>query len=415
MTKRLYRSRLAILWNSEKFSHSVWLSAGNFIQLLTAFGANLVLVRFIDPEGFGKYAVATASISLLLALISLRVSQQIIRHSNSTYDEHAESLYFNAILQETLLAGVLMGAIMYLTGTASMFNLVLLAALPTRHFIDSCKSFYERAMPYRQLAVIETGVHVTSHVTTVVLVILGMGYGALYLREGMFAIGAIVGLWLVGGMRWQPFRLLRIHEWRTLFRDTRALWLDGVLESGFARLVIIFAGRVGGEHVAGYFFQAQRLAAIPHQLIYHIGSRLAYNWFSRQEDMHTRRKQKQLLGRMLFWPLLVAAIVTVLFADVVIEFIFGAMWKPSADILRAMAGAILFTSMFELDRSYLAAANKTRVLLTSRIFQYGGLIAVIAIMTVATGTVTGFGLGLGVSCAYIAAYLFIESRIVFSR
>ncbi len=118
---------------------------------------------------------------------------------------------------------------------------------------------------------------------------------------------------------------------------------------------------------------------------------------------------------MLFWPLLITAVVTVLFADVVIEFIFGEMWKPSADILRALAGAILFTSMFELDRSYLAAANKTRVLLASRLFQYGGLIAVIAIMTVATGTVTGFGLGLGVSCAYIAAYLFIESRIVFSR
>ncbi|NQV57118.1 MAG: hypothetical protein HQ503_14755, partial [Rhodospirillales bacterium] len=51
-----------------------YLVFGQAVQAFVAFAANLVLVRFIMPEGFGRFALVLAGASIVLSLISLRLN-----------------------------------------------------------------------------------------------------------------------------------------------------------------------------------------------------------------------------------------------------------------------------------------------------------------------------------------------------
>src|SRR3989344_6075533 len=96
--RRLSRSHLA--------AQASWLVASGLIQAIIAFVANLVLVRFIAPEGFGRFALTQATIGIALTVVSLRLGTQIIRDRVIAHDEGARNLYFNAILHESVIAGV---------------------------------------------------------------------------------------------------------------------------------------------------------------------------------------------------------------------------------------------------------------------------------------------------------------------
>ena len=48
------------------------LLVGQVVQVIIAFAANLVLVRYIAPEGFGRFAITLATASLIVSLLSVR-------------------------------------------------------------------------------------------------------------------------------------------------------------------------------------------------------------------------------------------------------------------------------------------------------------------------------------------------------
>lgn len=95
----------------------------------------------------------------------------------------------------------------------------------------------------------------------------------------------------------------------------KGVWLDFVLGSSFARIVMILAGYVGGEKGAGYFFQAYRL----------ISGRNSYA--NRYSGL------RSLIGYLSI-PSVLALIVTFLYVDMLVPFIFGGARMPAAHLLR---------------------------------------------------------------------------------
>ena len=61
------------------------------------------------------------------------------------------------------------------------------------------------------------------------------------------------------------------------------------MEGNFQRLTILLAGLFGGEATAGLFFQAQRLAMVPHQILAPFVNRVLVVWFGQIEDTEKRK------------------------------------------------------------------------------------------------------------------------------
>jgi O-antigen/teichoic acid export membrane protein len=107
---------------------------GQVVQVAIAFGTNIVLVSYIAPEGFGRFAITLATASLILSLVSIRVNSLIIRVPDGDLTLSLEERYFSYLTIETLVALVIGLAWVGLAGSpgALELSLVVFIDLPPR-------------------------------------------------------------------------------------------------------------------------------------------------------------------------------------------------------------------------------------------------------------------------------------------
>jgi O-antigen/teichoic acid export membrane protein len=392
---------------------SAFLVGGQIFQAILAFGVNLVLVRHLSPSEFGRFALILAGTFIVYSVISPRVNILIIRMPEKDYTEKVKEIFFSAMTLETLVATLMIFLWLIVSGNAGLWEFMLVGAVGLRHWTDLNKAFYERTMPpYRKLAIVETGASAGGHLLALAMVLGGFGWTILFIREILFSLINLFGLWSIGGMTLFRLRFLTATEWLDLFKDARGVWLDGVMEGNFHRLTILLAGFFGGETIAGLFFQAQRLASVPHQMLSPIVTRILGVWFGRTEDAKARSVGRNKVLLALFFPLSLAGALTILFADPVIPWLFGESWARVADILVAMFGMVIFCTMFETLKTYCLSTHQSVTMFGGRIFQYVGLLVPIVF-----GFSGWFGveiaLAIGLSTAYFLSFIFICSVLYF--
>ena len=121
---------------------STALVIGQVVQVAIAFGTNIVLVRYIAPEGFGRFAITLATASLILSLVSIRVNSLIIRVPDGDLTLSLEERYFSYLTIETLVALVIGLAWVGLAGNPGALELSLVVFICLQHWINQNKSFF---------------------------------------------------------------------------------------------------------------------------------------------------------------------------------------------------------------------------------------------------------------------------------
>ena len=379
---------------------SAFLVGGQIIQAIVGFGVNLVLVRYLAPEEFGRFAIILAGAALVYSILSLRTETMVIRVSVDQLTDGAKDRYFGAALIETVLATSVICIWMMVTSSSGNWEIGLVLAIGLRHWMFQNKAFFERTMPYRKLALTETLVVTTSHFVALGLVLCGVGWTVLFIREIFLSIAGLLGIWAIGGLSLRKFKFPSLADWQLLFNEARGMWLDAALENGLARLTILFVGLLGGDRTAGFFFQALRLANLPNQVLSPIVSRVAGTWFGRTEDRTIRRKGRDKLLLVIATPLALGAGLTVAFADPVIPWMFGVEWSRTVELMIGLSGFIFFLSLFEVLKSYCWFARHMRSMLIGRIFQYIGV--AIPVYAAVTNVMAGdMAMAIGQSLALI--------------
>ena len=380
-----------------------------------AFFSNLVLVWYLLPEEFGRFALVQATIGLVAGTVNLRVRDIIIRESSHELEAGGKDILFSALAIESFILGLCAWGLLWLVGLWDLWAGVLLLGTIAANWDMVIFACYERSFHYKNLTLLESGSHLLAYVFVVTGAVLGIGYPVLYLQRLPEAIGRLSGLVYVGGMVKFRLRLLCLHDWNTLYRKFRGIWLDGWLEHFFEHLVILMVGWLAGEKAAGYFFQARRLASTPHNLLAPVTERVAYNYFSHRvaADLGMRRLGQVLAVQVVLLGVVGIAVVSL--AWLFIPLLFGPQWEPVVPLLHAMVGMILAFSSFRTLRAFCMARKKMRpFVLLGRGSQYVALAgATLAILVYHTPAV--FTLAVGVSAGYVlgSLVLFVFRRHVF--
>ena len=387
------------------FRHAAYLLASGSTQAAVAFGSNLILVRHIAPEGFGHFALTLASLTLVYAFGSLRPGQLVIREKHSDAGERRAFLW-SACVNETLLLAVV-SAIALAAFGADGFGWALWIGVALAHFASQARGFLERKQAYGPLSVIESGSHLVAHGAAIVAVLWGAGIWALAIREVLLAGLQIGALAAVGGLPKERLRVVRPSEWKGLARDAKDLWTDGLLEGLFARAVVLIAGAIAGVRGAGLFFQARRLAQVPHQFLQPVAGRLAFNRFARAADDDAERaRQRRTMLVLLLPPLVLAAAGCVFLARPVVPWLLGEEWTDAAPLLASLAGVAGGTSLLAMVKMELLATGRFKKLLALRVAQFAGLGAVplLLVWWPQLGVeALGVGLGAGIALALLVS------------
>jgi len=383
-----------------------FLLVGQVVQAASGFGVNLVLVRYLMPQEFGRFVLVMAAMALIYSVLSLRVESMIIRATEDGLNEETRERYFSASVIETVFSSSVMILWIYWSANAGLWEVGLIIALGVRHWANQNKAFFERSMPYRKLAFMETITLTAGHLLALALILSGFGAAVLYIREFFLTVAGLVGLWAIGGLTFCRFVLPGWGDVCSLFKEARGMWLDAVLENSFNRIIILAVGLIGGDRAAGFFFQAQRLAHVPQQFLGPVVSRVAGNWFGRTENRLERRNGRDKLLMVLAPPLLISALACFFLADPIVPWLFGERWAPSAPLFAAMCGMAGFLSLFEVLKSYCWTARQVRWLLVGRIAQYGGCLALVGAALIGY-LPADLALAAGLSAAYALAVIVV--------
>jgi O-antigen/teichoic acid export membrane protein len=353
------RQRVKELFSTALFGHAAWMMGGSGLQSMVAFGGNLILVWYLTPEEFGRFAIIQANIGLVSAVVNFKIGEAVLKETDEGLLSHW-SAYANVQLVQTVVIVTGAAGILWLQNLLTLEAGLLLLAGFVAPWASLFIKRYERNFVYKNISILESGAHFSCHIAAVIGAFFGMGAIVLYVRELIRPIGKLLGILYLGGGYTFKIRLPRISDWRLVFSRVRGFWVDGVLESSYERLLIISVEAVAGERVTGYFFQAKRLAIVPHQLLQPLTSRIAYNYFSHKVSPAESVKTLMHSLIMISGPLLVAGVCILLLADPLIPFIFGEDWSGVVPLLQGMVGVVICLTLFNTIKFYCMASNYMR-------------------------------------------------------
>lgn len=378
-----------------------WMMGGAAFQGVVAFLSNIALVRLLTPEEFGRFAMIQANVALVGALVNFKIGDLVLRASEERLRGGQLSAFGTAQYIELVLIGIGAVVLLIVTNLLSWEALVLVVSTLAANWLAVQTSLYERRFEYQSISVLETSSHFASHVITVASAAAGLGASALYIREAIRLIVKGMGLQWMGELRRLPARWLSVEEWKELFGEFKGFWIDVVLEQSFERIIIILVGAFGGQRITGFFFQARRLAMIPHQLLEPIVFRMNYNYLSHHaqgEDIEAVVLRNSAATTVV---LLLVVVSILLWADPVVPWLFGEDWTAVVPLFIAMFGVVVGMSILRMIQAYYMATGQMRpFIVVGRSVQYAsiGTAAVLVWSGVAS---VGSGLSLGLSASYL--------------
>lgn len=396
--------RLELLTNisqilrSRVLANISYLTSGSFFQIIFGFCSNILLVRFLEPEHFGTYAVIFAGLSLISSIISLRIPIHIIKAKEISANQLSE-LYFLTLLEICLfvVAGSL---ISFIFDFNLSYLIIAILSLCISMLFSFQKALVERKMKYKLLVSIETVATLISHSIAIYLAYYEFGVLSLLFRELMFAGIGIMILFYFGFFVRPPLPKIKTISFRHYFQSIGFIYIDQSFEQLLTRFRIILIEFISGPAGTGIFFQAERLATVPHQLMQSIVGRFALNYFSSINDYNRKFAFFYMLLACFFFGAIILFFAS-LYINPLVLFLYGPQWSYVSKVFMLLFGMVVFLPAIELIKSLAYAENNKWSLIILRGSQIGGMLLPLGLY-IANSKINISSFSLCISISFIA-------------
>ena len=187
------RDNVGRILRSSYAGHSFWMFGGQGGQALVAFLSNLILVRYLFPEDFGRFALIQANVLLAVATLSLRINIILLQETKQELESGAQEKYFGALIGQTVLVSLASLLLLWLFDLLNFWAMVLLINVLADPWIQAQRVLFERNFQYKTLSIVETGSQFLSHFFSIFGVMGGLGPAVLYLRGWIQMLGLLGG------------------------------------------------------------------------------------------------------------------------------------------------------------------------------------------------------------------------------
>ncbi len=334
------------------------------LQTVMILLATAILARLLPPADFGLAALATVFIGLAEMIATLGLGPALIQH------EELDRAHLQAALGLSLIMGAILviAFTLFATPLAKLFDQPELAPIITvlsLSLLGICASIVSRSLlmrdlNFKQLFFIDTFAYVLGYVV-VGISLATMGHGvwslvyAALTTQTTAAVGCIV-LKPVG----RP-RLLK-KELGELTHFGTGISLNSIVNYAAVNTDNLLIGKYLSANELGLYSRAFQLVMLPISRIATTLSTVLFPAYSRiqNDNLKLRRAYRRAISTtsLLAFPVLGSIMVA---PETVIVGIFGDAWLAAAPILRLLAIAGIFKSIFNLSGSVIQAKGKVYI------------------------------------------------------
>ena len=345
-----------------KFAFNVaTFSAARVIQLATGFLAIPILARLLGPTDFGIVALAMVFVFFTTALSDAGLGASLVRTPFSDRLVWNSAFWvisgFGALLSLVLLALAWPVALIF----AQPALTPMIAALAVLPLVQSGCAVFEADLRQREKFQHLAGANTFSALAGLAAAIAGAlnGWAAWALIAQQLVAVGLRTLFVVASSHYRPrfeFSFAELGPHVSFGRDTIYLTLTGV----FVRQIdSLFIGKMIGAAPLGLYSMAQRILALPTQLVSAPVQGVLFTQMVVIRNDLKALKDLVLIGSMLIALIVFPAIAVVaVAAEPYFVFFLSEKWAPAAPIFAAIAPAIALQTMLTLAGTMLMAIGR---------------------------------------------------------
>jgi O-antigen/teichoic acid export membrane protein len=377
--------------------------AGQGGRLLVTVVLTAVLARLLTPADFGLVAMVTSITVLLVQIADLGLTASTVQRAEIDHAKISTLFWINLAFSGglTLLVAASAPVIAWFFGeprlvaiTLAVAPIALITGAAVQH-----RALLMRQMRFGPLALLNVLVPTLALGGGVVAAMLGAGYWAQVLVVVVTPLLMSAGLWIA--CPWRPGGAVRGSGVRSMvafggnLTGVRSL---GLLVRNVARILV---GKLIGAEALGIYGKAFYLFHAPTQQLGQTLSGVAVATLSRLQDEPERYRRFHGRGVELLSAVAVPlAVFGYLVPDRVVLGVLGSQWDPAVPVFRALAPAVLMTSLlWAASWAYESLGH------TARQLRWSIVETAITIAALAVGVFRGV---VGVAIAYSSALVVLR-------
>ncbi|MRG60436.1 oligosaccharide flippase family protein [Agromyces sp. CFH 90414] len=343
-----------------------WVIAERWSSRVLTLVVFAVLTRLLTPAEFGLVSLATAFVVVLQVFVDSGLSKALIQRKELAEKDASTAFWTSLGLAFVLYAALFLAAPLI----AQLFDqpaLVLVlrvmgAGLPLTALSATPAALLERDFKFGVLSVRQLVGTVGGSLLAIPVAVLGGGVWALVVQFLAAALISVVTMW--ASTPWRPRFEFSLDSLRSLWGVGISILGIGLLDAVYANVDKIIIGAFFSADVLGFYFIAQRAAAILTDLVTSVLARISLTTYSRVQDDLPRLNRifRQLTFVAGAVAIPVFGLVAVL-APQLFPLVFGEGWEQSIPIFWIFAPNSALFAVMSFDRSVMIATGHEKAAL----------------------------------------------------
>jgi O-antigen/teichoic acid export membrane protein len=360
--------------------------AQRYSDLIVRLIGTMVLARLLSPHDFGVFAVASASIGILLVIAEFGLDAFLVQERDLTPATLGTAFSFaltaHGVIAALILAAGLLSPPWLIAPALADVLVILSASFALGPFGLLITARLYREMRFGLLYTVQS-MRAVAAVATAIILAYG-GYGAASLAGATVAEAVVMALVALCLARQYPLPAPRLSSWRaTLDFGLTASAINVLKRCGDAAPRIAL-GTMIGYGAAGLFSRAQAVVTLFDRGVLQAITPVVLPLLAQKRrqggSLAAVYLKKVAYVSALAWPFFLFVI---LFPRSILEVVLGPGWAPAALTVQLLAVAGLLLPIVQLNQKFFVALDRQRAYLRVQVIDQASKIGLVVLLCVA--------------------------------
>lgn len=352
----------------------VWSLLGRFAPSFIYLGTTILLARVLTPDDFGKIGVLTIIFTIADALTDAGLGGSLIKEKNLTDKDSSTIFNFNMMMSVTLYV-ILFFSANYIEQFFGIDDLALLTRLLALTFVLNAfsmvpRSLLTRNLQFKTLFYISVAATIIASGLSIAGAFWGMGVYSLVLYRIVLSIVSAV-LQII----YSKFKYVFCFSKESFMRLVPfGLYtsLSTIIDTIYENLLTSIFGKTMGSTTAGYFYQAKKTEETLTITLANTISSVSFPVLAKKKDDREEFiKESRNIMLTISCLTLPALLLLSVYSEEIIVIMYGSQWYDSAPYFRLLMFAGCFMLMENLNRNFVKALGRGRMLFEIAVIKRG--------------------------------------------